>query len=369
MTRGISRRDFLNGIGVALTGSVVAPSGLDAWGLSADAQAPEAAPGYYPPSLTGMRGSHPGSFEVGHQLRDAKAWRAAATDTHETYDLVVVGGGISGLAAAHFFRAAAGPRARVLILDNHDDFGGHAKRNEFKHGDRMLVLNGGTLNIEGPGQYSPQAMGLLKTIGIDIERFEKETAEDRAAYTRLGLRSGVWFNKERFNVDRLVVGTPGRGGAAGAWPQFLAKTPLAEQAQKDIARIEGDDQPDYMPGLSSDDKKQKLIHMSYQDFLLNVARVHPDAVWFYQTRSTGLFLMNIDALPAYYAWNMNYPGFQGMNLEPTPPDVLINEPGGAHGRENQQRANAAGRAIHFPDGNATIARLLELTLYTEENHR
>ena len=151
-------------------------------------------------------------------------------------------------------------------------------------------------------------------------------------------------------------------GAPGAWPEFLAKTPLAEQAQRDIARIEGSSQPDYMPGLSSDDKKQKLIHMSYQDFLLNVAKVHPDAVWFYQTRSTGLFLMNIDALPAYYAWNMNYPGFQGMNLEPTPPDVLVNEPGGAHGRENQERANAAGRSIHFPDGNATIARLLVRSL-------
>jgi spermidine dehydrogenase len=357
MNRGISRRDFLNGIGVAVTSAVVAPPWLEAWGL-AGAQSPESAPGYYPPALTGMRGSHAGSFEVGHQLRDAKAWGAAATDTREFYDLVIVGGGISGLAAAHFFRAAAGPRARILLLDNHDDFGGHAKRNEFRHGDRMLMLNGGTLNIEAPGQYSAQAMGLLRAIGIDLERFERETAPDRGVYGRLGLRSGVWFNKERFNVDRLVVGTPGRGGSSGSWPEFLARTPLAEQAQKDIARLESADQPDYMPGLSSDDKKQKLIRMSYQDFLLNVAKVHPDAAWFYQTRSTGLFLMNVDAVPAYYAWNMNYPGFQGMNLDPTPPDVLINEPGGAHGRENQQRASAGGRSIHFPDGNATIARLL-----------
>ena len=72
--------------------------------------------------------------------------------------------------------------------------------------------------------------------------------------------------------------------------------------------------------------------------------------------------MHIDGLPAYYAWNMGYPGFQGMGLEPTPPDVLIGEPGGAHGRENQARADAGGRAIHFPDGNATIARLLVRSL-------
>src|SRR6185295_8069870 len=160
---------------------------------------------------------------------------------------------------------------------------------------------------EGPGQYSPQSMGLLRTIGIDLDRFERETAADRAAYDKYSLRSSVWFNKERFNVDRLVVGRPGGGGRSGAssssWPDFLAKTPLAEQAQKDIARIESKNQPDYMPGLSSDEKKQKLMRMSYQDFLLDVAKVHPDAAWFYQTRSDGLFLMHIDALPAYYAWN------------------------------------------------------------------
>jgi spermidine dehydrogenase len=363
MRRRISRRDFLNGVAVALTSSAVAPSRLD--GARAAGQ-PELAPDYYPPLRTGLRGSHPGSFEAAHQLRDAKSWRDAAADTRESYDLVVVGGGISGLASAYFFRQAVGAQAKILILDNHDDFGGHAKRNEFRHGDRTLLLNGGTLNIEGPGQYSAQAMGLLRAIGIDIERFEQETADDRAIYSRLGLRNGVWFNRERFGVDRLVVGTPGGGGrgqaGATSWPEFLAKTPLSEQARQDIARIESKDQPDYMAGLSSDEKKQRLIHMSYQDFLSKVVKVHADAVWFYQTRSDGLFLMHIDALPAYYAWNMNYPGFQGMRLEPTPPEVLINEPGGQHGRENQARANAAGRAIHFPDGNATIARLLVRSL-------
>ena len=175
MHRDISRRDFLNGAAVALTGALVAPPWLGAYGLSTG-QNPEQAADYYPPLRTGMRGSHPGSFEVGHQLRDRRSWAQAAEDTGEVYDLVVVGGGISGLSAAHFFRAAVGPQARVLVLDNHDDFGGHAKRNEFQHEGRTLLLNGGTLNIEGPGQYSPQAMGLLRTLGIDIERFEKEIA-------------------------------------------------------------------------------------------------------------------------------------------------------------------------------------------------
>ena len=52
------------------------------------------------------------------------------TELDEDYDLVVVGAGLSGLAAAHFYREQR-PAARILLLDNHDDFGGHAKRNEF----------------------------------------------------------------------------------------------------------------------------------------------------------------------------------------------------------------------------------------------
>lgn len=360
MSRDITRRDFLNGVGVAVTGAMVAPSRAEASTLLSAVQAPDQSPGSYPPALTGLRGSHPGSFEVGHQLRDAKSWSDAGTDTGETYDLVVVGGGLSGLAAAHFFRVAVGSSAKILVLDNHDDFGGHAKRNEFKHGDRLLILNGGTLNIESPLQYSAQAMALLTAIGIDIDRFEKETAEGRTLYRSLNLGGGTFFDKARFGVDRLVVG-PGQL----SWTEFLAKTPLPAPAQQDIARLESKDQPDYMPGLSSDQKKRRLIRLSYQDFLLNVAKVHPDAAWYYQARSDGLFMAHIDVLPAYYAWNMNYPGFQGMKLESTPPEVLINEPGGLHGRENQERASRGGRSIHFPDGNATVARLLVRSLIPE----
>ena len=178
------------------------------------------------------------------------------------------------------------------MLDNHDDFGGHAKRNEFHHDGRMLLLNGGTLNIEAPASRA-ESMGLLRTLGIDIARFEKEIAPDHGVYQALQLRNGVWFNKEKFGTDRLAVGTP--GGSADAahalWAEFLAKTPLSLKARQDIARLQSHEQPDYMPGLTSDEKKRKLLHISYQDFLLNVAKADADAAWFYQTRSDGLFLL------------------------------------------------------------------------------
>src|SRR5689334_13308908 len=167
MGRDITRRDFLNGVAVTVAGSLLAPE------LARAAQqdfAPERAPDYYPPTRVGMRGSHPGSFEVAHQLRDRRQWDlAGAVNTAETYDLVVVGGGLSGLSAAYFFLRDAGRGAKVLILDNHDDFGGHAKRNEFTHNGRMLALNGGTLNIESWGRYNEHARRVITDIGIDID--------------------------------------------------------------------------------------------------------------------------------------------------------------------------------------------------------
>ena len=141
MHRGITRRDFVNGVGVAVGGSLAAP-GL----LSARDGTHYASPAqdYYPPALTGMRGSHPGSNEVAHSMRDGKSWDTGE-DTNETYDMVVVGGGMSGLGAAYYFRRQAGPDAKILLLDNHDDFGGHARRNEFQVRGRLLIARGGTL--------------------------------------------------------------------------------------------------------------------------------------------------------------------------------------------------------------------------------
>src|ERR1700704_748631 len=132
MHRRITRRDFLNGAAV-VAGAAMMPWDLQAAGLEGNPADPEKSSNYYPPALTGMRGSHPGSFDVAHSLRDATFWDSAGKpeDTDETYDLIIVGGGISGLSAAHFYRKATGGKARILILANHDDFGGDPKRTEF----------------------------------------------------------------------------------------------------------------------------------------------------------------------------------------------------------------------------------------------
>src|SRR6202040_2460978 len=182
MHREITRRDFLNGAALGAGGVLAGDPMLLA--LMAEDYAPEKAADYYPPALTGMRGNHDGTFTFAHRLRDGGKWDAEgpATKTGEAYDLVVVGGGISGLAAAYFYRKNAGAAARILILDNHDDFGGHAKRNEFRAGKRMLLSYGGTQSIESPGAYSQVAKDLIADVGIQVERFYKDY--DRKLYAK-----------------------------------------------------------------------------------------------------------------------------------------------------------------------------------------
>src|ERR1700704_4192596 len=209
MGAGITRRDFLNG--VALTaGAALIPRKM--WAAAAADLEPQNASGYYPPAKNGLRGSHAGSFETMHKVRDGGFWDEAAkpVDTGESYDLIVVGGGISGLAAAHYFRKDAGGKARILILDNHDDFGGHAKRNEFPAGKRTILGFGGTYSIESPAPYSAVAKALIEELGIDVPSYPKYV--DKDLYRSLGLKPHIFFDKETFGADKLVINPARVGG-------------------------------------------------------------------------------------------------------------------------------------------------------------
>ncbi|HZZ87425.1 MAG TPA: NAD(P)-binding protein [Caulobacteraceae bacterium] len=351
MDRPIDRRDFLNGVAVAI-GAIGTPGFAEAAEAAASPW-PQDRAGYYPPALTGLRGSHPGSFENAHALRDGDFWSQGLiqADTGERYDLVVVGGGISGLSAAHFYRAAR-PDARILILDNHDDFGGHAKRNEFQLGGKLHLMNGGTLEIDSPRPYSKVADGLLKELGVDPPALS--AACDKDVYPSLGMSRGVFFDKETFGEDRMVAGAPARrGGTAADWSAFMAHAPMDAAGRADVVRINTGAE-DYMPGLTSAQKKDALSRMSYRDYLAKVVEAGPAALAMYQSATQGEWGVGIDAVSALDCWGFGMPGFDGLKLAPGAAPRMGYTPAGY--------AEGGSYTFHFPDGNATIARLLVRSL-------
>ncbi|PMV26001.1 MULTISPECIES: NAD(P)-binding protein [unclassified Pseudomonas] len=341
----ITRRDFLNGVAVTLAAGMTPLQILQA--------APDGR--YYPPALTGLRGSHAGSFEVAHQM----GWEKKVFDTDklpvtEDYDLVVVGGGLSGLSAAWFYREKH-PKVKILILENHDDFGGHAKRNEFQAGGRMIIGYGGSEAFQSPNHlYSKEVNGLLKKLGVNIKRFE--TAFDRRFYPGVGLSRGVFFDKENFGEDKLVTGDPTPMVAddiapdqlnARAIRDFINDFPLPAADRQ--ALIELHTAPkDYLPGKTAKEKADYLAATSYRDFLLKNVGLSEGAVKYFQSRTNDFMALSIDAVASADAYSVGFPGFAGMNLAP------ISEEAAAEMEEPY--------IYHFPDGNASVARLLVRSL-------
>ncbi len=335
----ISRRDFLNGAALTI-----------AAGLTPAAQI-AAQPVRYPPALTGLRGQHAGSFETAHaQAYNRTRLPLDRAAVEERYDLVVVGAGISGLAAAWFYRRAAGPTARILVLDNHDDFGGHARRNEFTLDGRLLLGYGGSESIDSPGtNYSDVAKALLRELGVDTARFE--SAFDRTFYSSLGLARGVFFSREAFGRDLLVPGEPASGGAdertrgrANAKPlgEFIAAFPIAPESKAQLRALY-DAARDPLAARSIEQKREILKSTSYRDYLIRFCGCSEEVANCFQGRTLGFFGLGCDAVPAADARDLGYPGFEGLGL-----------PARSGPREPY--------IYHFPDGNASLARLLVRSL-------
>tara|TARA_B110000014_G_scaffold247815_1_gene221638 strand:+ start:440 stop:2311 length:1872 start_codon:yes stop_codon:yes gene_type:complete len=334
MKKNITRRDFINGTQVAIGTAVAAASTtfispwMDVFGaelgnftLNND---------YYPPAENGLRGSHDGSWENMHLRVMGEEW--VVDNVEEEYDLIIVGGGISGLTAAYLYRKTY-PDHKILVLDNHDDFGGHAKRNEFRHGDDIRIGYGGTEAIDGPSTYPAIGRQIFEELGIELDQFYEAFEQD--LYSKRGMGFSIVFDEEQFGETKHVTGYGQK-----SWEDFAAEAPLSDKAREDFIRVQTAED-DYLEGTPTEEKFRILQKTGYSSFLRDYVQVDEQVINIYQN------------------WGMS---FWTVDMEEVPTTSVQYYDGGIPGVDHTL-PKRAGRGdepyiFHFPDGNASIARLL-----------
>ena len=333
MNAAITRRDFLDaallGAGAALLAGI-APAKLLA---ESDDFTGYGGVGEYKNS----NGNTLGVLEAGHAIRDNLYGPVPKNviDTGETYDCVIVGGGISGLAAALFFRRHASSAMKCLVLENHPIFGGEAKQNEFLVDGRRLIAHQGSAiyQIQYPHSFLAQfyeSIG-LKTPKLTYQKWSGPAPEFplcTTPYQAVGLQHGqygFWFGSKFGSkpgmwlmdpVGKNLEGAPVPNQARLEWLRWLKHEDKFERP-----KVEGDAISRHLDSITLEQHYMERFGLSRETVRSFLSPV--------EGGGSGL---GPDALSAYadYAFEMLHP--------------LPEQEGGS----DQM----------FPGGNATIARLI-----------
>ena len=329
LNKSITRRDFVYGSSLMLAGTLVGGNeSLQASVNNLSDYSFDVSANWYGPGGIGdyakSHGNTPELIKTAHQIRSGKFsnQEKMAIDTNEEFDLVVVGGGFSGLSAAYHFNRL-NPSGRVLVLDNHPIFGGEAKRNDF-------IVNG--MHISGP--QGSNDFGLPSLDGGPDDYFTALNMPREFNYTE-PTGSAVDMRIPIDNYDYLTwqersydVGHFFDGAATpwvkDVWESGLQSTPWSKEVQAAFQRvrsIEGSKQTD-----------QWLDTVTLKSYYEKNLGLPPEVIAFYDPIMASIIGLGCDGISAYWGKYFDMPGFKK-------PDLYD-----------------AGYLQSFPGGNAGIAR-------------
>lgn len=343
MKHKITRRDFLNGVAIGVGAGFLNPISFSAQASSIRTD------GLYPPLRSGMRGNHPGSYEAMHALAWSGEKPASPKRLKEHYDLVVVGAGVSGLAAAHFYQKTKRKKAKILLLDNHDDFGGHAKRNEFYHKGRTLLGIGGSNNIDTPEGWGMVARGLLDDLGVDLKAMQTNNTNPDVMNPLAESFMSLTVDSERTNVRGnwalLLLGVGDYEAAIDALP--------FEQVECDRLKDLVGGKRDFLDDLSLAEKLDYIETTSYHEFLKRRVGLSSDIISVLEPFPVLMVGAAAPRLSILEAVSIGCPGLRGMGWLGDKATSLMT------------KLLSSFTSVYFPDGNASIARLLVRSLIPE----
>jgi spermidine dehydrogenase len=344
----ITRRDFLNATLLA-SGSLLLTSASPAELLASAAQAPAQDDWTGPGGVGDYANSNGNTLAVltdGHEIRDGAfgSLPASVIDTGETYDCVVVGGGISGLAAGLIFQRKAGEGKTCLVIDNHPIFGGEAKRNEFLVDGHRLIGHQGSALFWPPYPHSFMAR-FYDSIGLKTPRLEyqkwagpaPEVPLTRTPY--LGSAPyGLYFGAKFGQPQGVWVTDPWgeRSGGEKSGAKKLEGAPISAKARAELLRYQSPDQTAPKPQYRGDAISRRLDTITLEDYMMERYGISRETIRTFAPDEGGGFGLGPDALSGYTAYAFD-------ELGPIPED----------GTEM------------FPDGNSGIARLIVKTLIPE----
>jgi spermidine dehydrogenase len=337
LDRSITRKDFLGatllGVGSTLLGAPSPAAWLDR--VVRTGRAPVAAP-QDPWTGYGGVGDYAASngntmpvLEAAHRLRDGAHAdiAASAVDTGEMYDLVVVGGGISGLTAAWAFARERGGRGRCLVLENHPIFGGEAKQNEFEVDGVRLVAPQGSNQFGAPRAGSESLANEVWT-DLDLPRsFEYADLDPAVEPLRIPLDN--YAHMEGVSETQVDVGYffDGAGWIRNIWEDQLARAPFDDAVKRDLLHWRTTGPPE-----SSQEFRRSLDALSYGAYIERTMGLRPEVT---RMAAPVIGLINgasPDAVSAAAAAQIGMPG--------------VSRPRSGRGSLPQS----------FPGGNATLAR-------------
>jgi spermidine dehydrogenase len=316
MDERISRRDFLNSTLIASGGLLM--SAVTPLQLLGEAD-----------NWTGYGGvgdyskSNGNTLEVlaaGHRIRDGEFERLPneIVDTGEVFDCVVVGGGISGLAAALFFLRKSGRNRTCLVLDNHPVFGGEAKRNEFVvDGHRLMAHQGSAVFFV---QYPHSFLGRfydsigLKTPQLQYQKWAgpgKEMTLSKTPYDMVGMEPatyGLYFGAKFGQEDGTWLIDP--------WGKKLEGAPISETARAELLKWragpaeEGPAKKEKRPQYFGDDISRYLDSITLEEHMMRRFGISRDTIrTFLSPVEGGGSGLGPDVLSAYadYAADLLHP--------------------------------------------------------------
>jgi len=341
--RDITRRDFVNGVLVG-SGALLLNSTSPAQVLAQSAQPSSSGGVSAKDDWTGYggvgdyansNGNTLAVLQAGHQIRDGAfdSLPASVIDTGETYDCVIVGGGISGLAGALIFQRKAGPGKTCLVLDNHPIFGGEAKRNEFLVDGHRLLGHQGSALFWPPLPHSFIGR-FYDSIGLKTPRLEYQKWAGPEPEIKLSTTPYLGSAPYGFYFGAKFGKKPGVW-RSDPWGTKLEGAPISAKTREELLRSQSSDAAK-KPEYRGDAISRRLDSMTLEDHVMERYNISRETVRTFFTDEGGGFGLGPDALSGYTAY-----AFDGLGQIPEDGTQML------------------------PDGNSGIARLIVKTLIPE----